>query len=192
MGIGWDVEFWADRTKLKWWLDDLTGQLGGWHHWIGHRYSDSDIGQGIDPDPANKDEYPPERLDELMAASDYITAAALLTPTTRHLIGAEAIAAMKPAAVIINIGRGPVIDETPLIDALREGRIRGAALDVFETEPLPKGHPFYKLDNILLSPHSADHTPGWEEASLRLFLENFGRFQKGEPLLNIVDKEAGY
>jgi len=57
MGIGWDVEFWADRTKLKWWLDDLIPQLGGWHHWIGHRYSDSDIGQGRDPDPANKGEY---------------------------------------------------------------------------------------------------------------------------------------
>jgi hypothetical protein len=57
LGIGWDVEFWADRKKIKWWLDDLVPQLGGWHHWIGHRYSDSDIGQGIDPDPANKGNY---------------------------------------------------------------------------------------------------------------------------------------
>ena len=144
------------------------------------------------PDPADKDVFPPERLNELMAASDYITAAAPLTPTTHHLIGAEALAAMKPTGVIINIGRGPVIDEAALIETLREGRIRGAALDVFENEPLPKGHPFFQLDNVLLSPHSADHTPGWEEASLRLFLDNFERFRKGEPLLNIVDKEAGY
>ncbi len=144
------------------------------------------------PGPGEEDVLPPERLNELMAASDYITAAAPLTPSTHHLIGAEALAAMKPTGVIINIGRGPVIDEAALVETLREGRIRGAALDVFETEPLPTGHPFFGLDNVLLSPHSADHTPGWEEASLRLFLDNFERFQKGEPLLNIVDKGAGY
>lgn len=144
------------------------------------------------PDPSNEDVFPPERLNELMAASDYITAAAPLTPSTHHLIGAEALAAMKPTGVIINIGRGPVIDEAALIDILQKKQIRGAALDVFESEPLPKGHPFYSFDNVLLSPHSADHTPGWEEASLRLFLDNFERFRNGEQLLNIVDKEAGY
>ena len=84
--------------------------------------------------------------------------AAPLTPDTRGLVSAEAIAAMKPGAVMINVGRGAVIDEPALIDALRHKRIRGAALDVFAQEPLPEGHPMYGLDNLLLSPHCADHT----------------------------------
>lgn len=71
MGIGWDVEFWVDHTKLKWWLDDLIPQLGGWHHWIGHRYSDSDIGEGRDPDPANKGEYLPRGIEWNMLRSGH-------------------------------------------------------------------------------------------------------------------------
>jgi phosphoglycerate dehydrogenase-like enzyme len=78
------------------------------------------------------------------------------------------------------------------VDALERNRIRGAALDVFEVEPLPEGHPFYKLENVLLSPHAADHTPDWKERTMRLFLENFERFRQGEPLLNVVDKTSGY
>jgi phosphoglycerate dehydrogenase-like enzyme len=85
-----------------------------------------------------------------------------------------------------------VVDEQALIGALREKRIRGAGLDVFEKEPLPEGHPFYSMDNVLLSPHCADHTPGWIEGAVEFFLENFERFRKGEPLQNVVDKHAGY
>jgi len=99
---------------------------------------------------------------------------------------------MKPTGVIINIGRGPVIVEQALIAALSEKRIKGAALDVFDEEPLPAGHPFYELENVLLSPHSADHTAGWPELAMQVFLDNFHRFQKGETLRNIVDKKAGY
>ena len=93
---------------------------------------------------------------------------------------------------MINVGRGAVIDETALIDALRSNRIRGAALDVFETEPLPPGHPFYSMPNVLLSPHTADHTVGWVELAMQMFIRNFERFAAGQPLENIVDKKAGY
>ncbi len=143
-------------------------------------------------DPLVKKAYGPGALHDMLAESDYVAACAPLTPATKGLIGAGEFAAMKQDAVVINVGRGPVVDEAALIETLKQHRIRGAALDVFETEPLPPGHPFWALDNVLLSPHCADHTAGWRARSMRLFLENFKRFAKGEPLANVVDKRAGY
>jgi phosphoglycerate dehydrogenase-like enzyme len=99
---------------------------------------------------------------------------------------------MKPNAVVINVGRGDLIDEAALVRALEGGLIRGAALDVFEVEPLPSGHPFYRLENVLLSPHSTDHTPGWRERATHCFIDNLERFMRGQPLNNVVDKIAGY
>ena len=128
----------------------------------------------------------------MLAECDFVLCAAPLTPQTRGLIGEAELKAMKKTAVIINIGRGPVIVESALIQALQEGWIRGAALDVFDVEPLPEGHPFYSLENVLLSPHCADHTPTWTEEAMEFFLENFERFRAGEPLLNITDKKNGY
>jgi phosphoglycerate dehydrogenase-like enzyme len=143
-------------------------------------------------DPLIDRTYPPDELRAMIAECDFVVAAAPITAETRGLIGAKEIAAMKPTAVIINIGRGPVIDEQPLIDALVSKRIRGAGLDVFEIEPLPAGHPFYKLENVLMSAHTADHTAGWRDNAIQCFLDNFERFRKGEPLQNLVDKNAGY
>lgn len=134
---------------------------------------------------------PTDRI-AMIQQCDYVIVAAPLTPETRGLIGAAEIAAMKPGAVVINVGRGPVIDEGALVRALTEKRIGGAALDVFDTEPLPQGHPFYRLDNVLLSPHCADHTADWLDAAMRFFLDNFERYRKREPLLNVVDKQLGY
>jgi phosphoglycerate dehydrogenase-like enzyme len=136
--------------------------------------------------------YPPHQLHQLLAASDYVLMAMPSTPETRHMIGAAELRAMKNSAVLINLGRGSSVEETALVEALREKRIRGAALDVFETEPLPPEHPLYTLDNVLLSAHSADRTPDWLERATRMFMENYGRFVRGEPLLNVVDKKAGY
>ena len=99
---------------------------------------------------------------------------------------------MKPTGVMINVGRGPVIDEPALIDALRHKRIRGAALDIFAQEPLPAGHAMYGLDNLLLSPHCADHTQTWIDDGMRFFIANLERFLKGEPLSNVVEKRLGY
>ena len=136
--------------------------------------------------------YGPEGLIEMISRSDYVVAAAPLTPETLGMIGEPELAAMKPGAVLINVGRGPVVQEAALVKVLSEQRIKGAALDVFETEPLPGGHPFYKLENVLLSPHCADHTPDWLDQAMRFFLAQFERFRKGEPLKNVVDKRLGY
>ena len=135
---------------------------------------------------------PANRMADVLSRSDYVIACSPLTPETRHMIGAQEFAAMKPSGVFMNIGRGAVVDEPAMIAALSEGKIRGAALDVFETEPLPKDSPLWRLENVLLSPHSADHTATWQQDSVEFFLENFARYRKGEPLLNVVDKQAGY
>ena len=142
--------------------------------------------------PASDEVFLPEQRAEMIARCDYIIAAAPLTPETRGLIGEAEFAAMKPNAVVINVGRGPVIDEPAMVCALTERRIKGAALDVFDTEPLPAGHIFFELDNVLLSPHCADHTSDWTEQAMRFFLAQFERYRKGEPLENIVNKQLGY
>jgi phosphoglycerate dehydrogenase-like enzyme len=134
----------------------------------------------------------PDGLREMLAICDYVLVTTPLTPETRGMIGESELGVMKTSAVIINLGRGPVIVESALIAALASRKIRGAALDVFDEEPLPEGHPFYGLDNVLLSPHSADHTVGWADLAMHVFIENFKRFRNGQPLLNIVDKKAGY
>ncbi len=143
-------------------------------------------------DPLLERVYAPDSVKEMLAESDYVVLSAPLTARTRGLIAEPEIAAMKQSAVLINVGRGPVADERALICALEERRICGAALDVFEQEPLPAGHPFYRLDNVLLSPHCADHTTGWMAQSMEVFLDNFERFRNGEPLRNVVDKRLGY
>lgn len=135
---------------------------------------------------------PREEFDEVIAASDFILVSAPLTPETRGLIGEAEFRRMRPGAVLINVGRGPVVQEEALIAALRDGRIRGAVLDVYDEEPLPSDHPFWSMENVLLSPHCADNTPTWLDEAMQLFVENFERYVKGEPLKNIVDKEAGY
>jgi phosphoglycerate dehydrogenase-like enzyme len=136
--------------------------------------------------------YSPDGRLEMIARCDYVVVAAPLTPDTRGMIGEAEFAAMKPNAVVINVGRGPVIDEAAMVRALTEGRIKGAGLDVFEKEPLPDGHPFYRLENVLLSPHCADHTADWQEQAMRFFLDQFERFRAGEPLRNVVNKNHGY
>jgi phosphoglycerate dehydrogenase-like enzyme len=136
--------------------------------------------------------FPPERLLELMARSDDVVVTLPLTPQTRGLVGRDAIAAMRPTGVLVNVGRGEAVDQTALVEALEQGRLRGAALDVFETEPLPAESPLWRLPNVLLSPHCADHVPGWVDEAMRVFLRQLERFRRGEPLRDVIDKPAGY
>jgi phosphoglycerate dehydrogenase-like enzyme len=143
-------------------------------------------------DPLVNRIYAPEHRLEMLSRSDYVVVAAPLTAETRGMIGEREFEAMKPEAVVINVGRGPVIEEAAMVRALSENRIKGAALDVFDREPLPGGHPFYRLENVLLSPHCADHTPDWMDRAMQFFIEQFERYRKGEPLLNVVDKRLGY
>jgi phosphoglycerate dehydrogenase-like enzyme len=143
-------------------------------------------------DPMVDQFYKPEDLMEMLARCDYVVVALPLTPETHHMISDAQFAAMKPTAVVINIGRGPVIDEAAMVRALTAKRIKGAGLDVFEVEPLPPGDPMYKLENVLLSPHCADHTAQWLNQAMRFFLEQDRRFANGEPLENLVNKNLGY
>ena len=143
-------------------------------------------------DPLIEKFYGPQELATMLAECDFVVAAAPLTPETRHMIGDAAFAAMKPNAVVINIGRGPVIDQAALVRALNEKRIKGAGLDVFEKEPIPEGDPIYKFENVLVSPHCADHTKNWLSDAMRFFLAQYERFAKGEPLENVVQKHLGY
>jgi phosphoglycerate dehydrogenase-like enzyme len=130
----------------------------------------------------------------MLGQVDVVLAAAPLTPETRHLLSDAAFAAMKPTAIVMNVGRGPVIDEGALVRALQQKRIAAAALDVFEREPLPADSPLWDMENVLISPHCTDRTrePDWLDLTMQCFLDNFQRYVKGEPLLNIVDKKAGY
>lgn len=133
-------------------------------------------------------------LKSMLALIDVLLVAAPLTPDTRHLIGEAEFVAMRNSAIVINVGRGPVIDEQALIRALQEKRLHGAALDVFEAEPLDPHHPFWEMENVLISPHCTDRTrdPDWLDLTMQCFVDNFRRYVQGEPLLNVVDKKAGY
>eukprot|EP00879_Flechtneria_rotunda_P013106 GHRR01013689.1.p1 GENE.GHRR01013689.1~~GHRR01013689.1.p1 ORF type:complete len:235 (+),score=80.64 GHRR01013689.1:992-1696(+) len=136
--------------------------------------------------------YSPDQIEQLMAASDYVVLATPYTPATHHIVSAAAIAAMKPTGVIVNVGRGKCIDEAALIDALRKQRIRGAALDVFVTEPLPPDSPLWDLPNVFMSPHNADRTKEFQFESIEQFVQNAHRYLAGEELLNVCDKASGY
>ena len=136
--------------------------------------------------------YGPDGYSEILRASDFITVTLPATPATRRVIGRAEIAVMRPHAYLVNIGRGEVIDQEALIEALREKRIGGAGLDVFEREPLEPESPLWDLENVLLTPHMSGSFRGYNSACCALFAENLGRFVKGEPLLNVVDRELGY
>jgi phosphoglycerate dehydrogenase-like enzyme len=148
--------------------------------------------QVAERDPLVDQAFAPSQLNEMLAECDYVAITAPLTAETRGMIGAPQIAAMKSSAVLINVGRGAIVDEAALVAALESQKIRGAALDVFTTEPLPAGHPFYGLQNVLLSPHTADRSPESRVRAVDFFVQNFERFRIGEPLENIVNKHAGY
>jgi phosphoglycerate dehydrogenase-like enzyme len=143
-------------------------------------------------DPVVDQFYKTAELREMLARCDYVVVCLPLTAETRHMISDAEFAAMKPAAVVINIGRGPVIDQAAMERALTAKRIKGAGLDVFEQEPIPAGDPMYRLENVLLSPHCADHTADWLNQAMRFFLDQYRRFTNGEPLENVVDKTLGY
>ncbi len=136
--------------------------------------------------------YPLEALHEMLAESDYVVVALPLTPETLHFLGERELEAMKPTAYLVNIARGPIVDEAALIRALREGWIAGAGLDVFDQEPLPSDSPLWELENVLISPHVAGFTPRYDERAAALFAKNLGRYLSGQALLNLVDKSRGY
>jgi len=136
--------------------------------------------------------YASEDLDQVLADADYVVAAAPLTDKTRGLFGAKQFATMKQSARFINIGRGALVNETALVEALQQQQIAGAALDVFETEPLPPDSPLWDFENVIVSPHMSGDYDGYQVTVAQVFLDNLHRFRHGEPLLNRVDKHLGF
>lgn len=143
-------------------------------------------------DPLVNRFYKPEDMAVMLGQCDYVAVSAPLTRETRHMISDAQFAAMKPSAVVVNVGRGPVIDQAALVRALQQKRIRGAGLDVFEHEPIPVDDPIWGFENVFISPHCADNAHGWLENAMRFFLDQYERFRTGEPLKNVVDKRLGY
>ena len=131
-------------------------------------------------------------LHDLLPRADFIAVSTPLIPATRGLIGAQEIAAMKPGVIFADVSRGGVVDQTALYDAMKTGHVAAAALDVFETEPLPETNPLWTLENVIISPHCSSVYAEWEEASFELFIQNLGHWIRGEGLVNIVDPARGY
>lgn len=146
-----------------------------------------------DPDGSIPEKfYGSDECEAILRESDYVSVTLPLTEHTRRFVGAREIAAMKPGAYIVNIGRGEVIDEPALIDALRAGKIGGAGLDVFEKEPLPSESALWDMENVILTPHMSGANRGYMDKACELFADNLRRFVAGQPLLNLVDRRLGY
>jgi phosphoglycerate dehydrogenase-like enzyme len=134
----------------------------------------------------------PSALDDMLKQSDYIVLAAPLIAATQGLINADRLAALKPGACLINVGRGPQVDEAALIAALRSRRVAGAALDVFEREPLPPDSPLWDVENLLITPHTAGLTDKLWHRHYEAFSDNLRRYLAGQALRFVVDKQKGY
>jgi phosphoglycerate dehydrogenase-like enzyme len=136
--------------------------------------------------------YDSAELSTVVSEVDYLVLLAPLTDETRGIIDNEVLAALPSSARLINVGRGELVVTADLVAALRAGEIAGAALDVFDTEPLPPEHPLWSIDTVLISPHMSGDAVGWRDRLERLFVANFERYAAGAELLNVVDKRSGY
>jgi phosphoglycerate dehydrogenase-like enzyme len=136
--------------------------------------------------------YPPQALRSMLKECDFVVVTVPLTPETRHMISTEELASMKPSAYLVDVSRGGVVDHTALIQALREQKIAGAALDVFPEEPLPSNHALWKLPNVILTPHISGFSLHYDQRAIELFAENLKRYLAGEPLYNPIDPKRGY
>lgn len=146
-----------------------------------------------DPEGALPDRYyPPSQLHDLLNESDVVVIAVPLTPQTQDMFDAAAFQAMKPTAFLVNLARGEICYEAALLEALREKRIAGAALDVFREEPLPASNPLWQFYNVFISPHIMGLTTQYDARAAAIFQENLRRYLAGEPLYNLVDKTLGY
>ncbi len=140
------------------------------------------------PDDAVDELFGPDRLNEVLSRADFVVVCAPHTPQTEKMIRLPQLETMKRTAYLVNIGRGVIVDLADLTEAVMDGVIAGAGLDVFEIEPLPPEHPLWTMENVLLTPHTAGHAPHTAERRLRVVCDNVRRFVSGEPLLNVVDK----
>lgn len=133
-----------------------------------------------------------DQLHDVLGEADYVSIVLPLTEKTRNVIDAGAFASMRKGAYFINTGRGKIVDEAALVDALRSGRLSGAMVDVFATEPLPKESPLWSIKNLIVLPHASGDAADWHMRVTNLFCDNLERWVQGEPLANIVDPRRGY
>ena len=145
-----------------------------------------------DTDPDVDELLPAAQTPDLLRQADFVVIAAPGADQTRHLIGADELAVMKPGAFLVNIARGSIVDEEALIAALRAGRIAGAGLDVFATEPLPPESPLWEMPNVIISPHNSGMTVNYSRRFTDILLDNLARFRAGTPMRNVVRAERGY
>ena len=151
------------------------------------------VGRGArDGDPEFGRVHGNEDLDRLLGSADWVVLVTPLTAQTRGMFGAARFAVMKSTARFFNLGRGALVDEPAMIEALAGGVIAGAGLDVFAEEPLPAASPLWEMDNVFVSPHMSGDTRGCDTDMAGVFIENFRRYRAGEPLLNVVDKRLGF
>ena len=136
--------------------------------------------------------WPPDRFNDLLDQSDIVVICAPLTGLTRGMFSLEAFQRMRPHALLINVSRGEIVDEPSLLQALRQGLIGGAGLDVFATEPLPEDNPLWSMENVIITPHVAGESSLRSDRVVDLFVTNVQRYASGQPLLNVVDKQEGY
>jgi len=136
--------------------------------------------------------YGPQQLPQMFSACDAVALALPATPTTLKLIGKRALEALPAHAYFVNVGRGQVVDEAALVDALQAGKLAGAALDVFAVEPLPADSPLWSMPNVFITPHLASYTRDQAMVASAVLVENMSRYLAGQPLVNIIDVEAGY
>ena len=197
-----------DRQRAHEWLHLETEPIAGRHLLvvgvgsIGRAIGRAGLAMGMEVRGVGRTSRPGDDVfgvvlgtDELLEAlgwGDAIVDVLPGSPSTRHVFDTAAFAAMRPSARFVNVGRGSTVEEAALVDAVRSKRIAGAALDVFEQEPLPPESPLWDLPGVVVSPHMSGDVAGWKESGVELFVENLDRFLAGRPLSNVVDKRLGF
>lgn len=177
-----------DTTLCVVGLGDIGGTIGRAARALGMRVLG--VTRSGRPDRAADRVYRTSALRQALGAADWVVVTVPLHAGTRGLIGGRELAAMKPTARLINIARGPVVNERALLAALRSRRIAGAVLDVFDTEPLPRRHPLWRMDGVVITPHISGPSTPAEIAPI--FADNLRRYRAGRPLRHLVDRRRGY
>ncbi len=192
------AHIWRDRTVIplrgKTLLVVGLGQTGQAVAALAQGFGMTVIGTRVRPQPMdNVDQvYAADKINSLLPLADAIVVCTPLLNSTKGLLDTAAFDAMKTGAMLVDVSRGGVVVQSALINALTQGKLAAAGLDVFETEPLPENSPLWDLPNLIVSPHCSSVYEGWEDASILMFSDNIVRFQQGAPLHNVVDPQRGY
>ena len=196
---GWAERVGMRRVALE--LEGLTMGVVGFGG-TGRALATRAIAFGVEVRAVDREPVPPtpevplvlglSSLPSLLAASDIVAICAPLTEETRDLIDERAFAQMKPGAILVNVTRGEIVNTDALVEALRSGRLGGAALDVVGGEPLPPEHPFWAFENVISTPHTAGASPARARRNVERFCENLRRLRNGSPLVGLIDKQAGF